>query len=270
LSIRLAGLGGACFIAVLLWGCATYDGSSHPRRALGGAPETTGKASGTERRPTVYTVQRGDTLYSIAWRYDLKYQTVARWNDIGPPYQIYPGQELRLRAPADSDKEAPTMAASDSASTPKRNPAGGGGTGPSAGEASSTGAASHGPASGYQWQWPAGGPVVRDYANADYGKKGIAIGAGDDNAVWAAEGGRVVYSGNGLRGYGNLVIVKHGSEYLTAYGYNDELMVGEGDTVAAGDTIARVGETPAGKRAIHFELRRNGAPVNPLDYLPQR
>jgi lipoprotein NlpD len=222
------------------------------------ACSTTGHDS-TERvegpPPTVYTVKRGDTLYSIAWRHDLKYRKVAAWNDIGPPYTIYPGQKIRLRAPV------------------KGQSGQAGGDADGADDGSGAAESSHGSrraASGYDWEWPASGEVVSDYGAKEYGKKGISVGGEYRGPVRAAAGGRVVYSGSGLRGYGNLVIVKHDETYLTAYGYNHELLVGEGDDIARGERIARMGRSPDGVAAVHFELRRDGQPVNPLRYLPER
>ncbi len=235
----------AAVVACLILGlaaCTTHSGSDPPERARGDPP-------------TVYTVQRGDTLYSISWRYGLKYRRVAAWNDIGPPYTIYPGQELRLRPPVDDG--AASGGGNDAAAT-----ASGGQAGGSRGSKRT--------ASGYDWQWPAAGGVVSGYGTTDYGKKGIAVGGEPNGPVLAAAAGRVVYSGNGLRGYGNLVIVKHDDTYLTAYGYNAELLVREDETVARGDRIAHMGKTPGGEIAVHFELRRDGQPVNPLQYLPKR
>lgn len=209
--------------------------------------------------PTVYTVERGDTLYSIAWRHDLAYRKVAAWNDIPPPYTIYPGQEIRLRPPVQGQSASDDGDANDQVA---EGDDGGAGTGTTAGTRRA--------ASGHDWEWPATGEVLSGFGAKDYGKKGIAIGGNYQGAVRAAEDGHVVYSGNGLRGYGNLVIVKHDDTYLTAYGYNHELLVGEGETVAAGDAIARMGRTPDGATAVHFELRRDGEPVNPLKYLPKR
>jgi lipoprotein NlpD len=233
----------ACLVLGLA-ACATHDGSDLPERARGDPP-------------TVYTVERGDTLYSISWRYGLAYRQVAAWNNIGPPYTIYPGQKLRLKPPVEDSPAAPRQDNERAADRGKPDKA-----------ASARG--SKRAASGYDWQWPADGSVVSGYGTSDYGKKGISVGGEADGPVYAAAAGHVVYSGNGLRGYGNLVIVKHDDTYLTAYGYNAELLVREGDNVERGARIARMGKTPGGQVAVHFELRRDGQPVNPLHYLPIR
>jgi len=210
--------------------------------------------------PAVYRVQKGDTLYEIALRHGLDYRRVAHWNGLSPPYTIYPGQRLNLRSGAgrasaatDTSREPPGSAAGQANSEPR--PAGG-----------SSAAAQ--PSSG--WQWPLGGAVLSDYRAAGNGRKGITIGANGGEPVRAAAPGRVVYSGSGLRGYGRLVIVKHNEAFLTAYAYNAALLVEEGASVEAGDPVARPGRTPEGSEGIHFELRRHGNPVNPLEYLPAR
>ncbi|MGD8430098.1 MAG: peptidoglycan DD-metalloendopeptidase family protein [Ectothiorhodospiraceae bacterium] len=218
--------------------------------------------------PTVYVVQRGDTLYSIAWRYGLDFRTVARWNGVRSPYTIYPGQKLRLRRPPRSRSTAsaakPAASASSTAQRSKSHTAAR--KAPSARKTKSERTASGAP----KWQWPATGPITHDFKANGSGKKGITVGGRVGAPIHAAAAGRIVYSGNGLRGYGNLVIVKHDSQYLTAYGYNRELLVKEGDRVRAGQVIARMGLGPERKPGVHFEIRRDGRPVDPLDYLPSR
>jgi lipoprotein NlpD len=120
------------------------------------------------------------------------------------------------------------------------------------------------------WRWPVEGKVVRGFSAASQGKQGIEIAGAHGQPVRAASGGRVVYSGNGLRGYGNLLIVKHNGRYLTAYGYNSRLLVKEGDTVTAGQEIALMGSGTDRDAGLHFELRRDGRAVDPLTYLPKR
>ena len=112
--------------------------------------------------------------------------------------------------------------------------------------------------------------MLRGFETDGTGKRGIAIGGREGHSVQAAAPGRVVYSGSGLRGYGNLVIVKHSDRYLTAYGYNREVLVREGDRVSAGQTIARMGLGPGRRALLHFELRRDGEPVDPRRFLPKR
>jgi len=240
----------AVLLASLLGGCAEFDyGGGQPARGSAGPP------------PTVYEVRRGDTLYSIAWRHGLDFRRVASWNGIDAPYTIYPGDRLRLRPPAGGARER-----SAAGSGARRN-AGGGRRDEDRASAGSRPAPSGG-ASGVRWRWPLEGPVVRAYDAASSGKRGISIGGEPGSTVAAAASGRVVYSGSGLRGYGNLVILKHDGRFLTAYGYNRELLVAEGDEVGAGDPIARLGNGPNRQGELHFEIRRDGEPVNPIRYLP--
>lgn len=216
-----------------------------------------------------YTVSRGDTLYGIAFRHNLDYRDLARWNNIRPPYTIYPGQELRLAGGARRTA---------SASSPPQSRPGSQTTGSSPPTASRSGGA---PASRQQapsprraettidWKWPTDGRVSKTFSADADGKQGINIGGSAGQAVRAAAPGRVVYSGSGLVGYGNLVIIKHDGDYLTAYGYNQELLVEEGADVSVGQQIARMGRNGA-ESMLHFELRREGRPVDPLGYLPDK
>lgn len=205
----------------------------------------------------VYLVHRGDTLYSIAFRHGLDYRQVARWNRIGAPYRIYPGQKLRLVPPraASRGSSSASRARSDQSSTPRR---------PSPPPAAPAGRGE------LKWRWPTEGEVVRRFSANSEGKRGIELRGRAGQVVEAAAGGRVVYSGNGLRGYGNLVIIKHNGRYLTAYAYNQRILVKEGDAVAQGQKIARMGLDARKRPTLHFELRRDGKPVDPLRYLPRR
>jgi lipoprotein NlpD len=203
-----------------------------------------------------YVVRTGDTLYSISWRHGLDYRAVARWNRIGPPYTIHPGQRLRLAAPPQATPPAGSAAAKPAVVRPER-------TRPTPSASQSAAPAALG------WRWPVEGRLSRRFAEDAQGKQGIALSGSLGQSVTAAAGGRVVYAGNGLRGYGNLVIVKHNGRYLTAYGYNREILVQEGDVVTAGQRIATMGMGPGQQPALHFELRRDGKPVDPLPYLPE-
>ncbi len=192
-----------------------------------------------------HVVQPGETLYAIAWRYRLDYQELARWNGLENADLIYAGQRLSLRAPG------ATRPAEASSSTPQSRP-----LPPAPALAPPT------------WQWPAQGELVRAFG-ADSGLgNGIGIGGSVGQAIHAAASGRVVYSGNGLIGYGQLLIIKHNDTYLSAYGHNDRLIVAQGDTVERGQTVAEMGVGPERKPQLHFEIRRNGSPVDPLQHLP--
>lgn len=194
------------------------------------------------RAGTVHTVVRGDSLHAIAWQYGLNYRQLAAVNGIAAPYTIYPGQKLNLSSRAQRYKQTVASA-----------PA------PVVGEALSG-----------SWHWPAQGAVVA--RQGGFGrKKGIDISGKVGQAVFSAKGGKVVYSGNGIRGYGNLLIVKHDEEYLSAYAYNQRLLVAEGDRVKVGQKIAEIGTSGATREAkLHFEIRRDGKAVDPLSLLPKR
>lgn len=195
-----------------------------------------------------YQVKKGDTLYSIAWRSGNDYRTVAKWNHIKPPYTIYVGQTIRLFKPEEKkagkiSNPTPTVAKRTTPPLLKKTLK-------------------------VFWEWPLKGLIAKNFVQT--GKKGIDILGKHGQPVLAAAPGKVVYSGQGLIGYGNLIIVKHNDEYLSAYGHNRRLLVEEGQYVEKGQKIAEVG-TAAGKQpSLHFEIRKNGKPVDPLHYLPKR
>lgn len=218
-----------------------------------------------------YIVKKGDTLYSIAWNYGHDYREVADWNNISEPYVIYPGQRISLVAPprkkakpltpgpiVSRDKpvsgKAPAKKPDTDAITPERKtPA-----------EKNNSRNLKGP---LQWTWPVRGQVVS--SDTPISKKGIDIAGNLGQVVNAAGEGEVVYSGSGLLGYGRLIIIKHNDIYLSAYAHNRELLVSEGDYVRAGQNIAHMGQTNNGRTLLHFEIRKNGEPVNPLEYLPK-
>lgn len=240
-----------------------------------------------------YRVQRGDTLYSIAFRHGVDFRELAEWNGIAPPYTIYPGRELKLgpaRALAAKPPTTPSVASkpvaaqSPAATAPKPDPVVPPRTGattappPVASTTPPPNAATPPPsepplpaASGdIAWRWPADGQVVGTYVAGDPMKQGIDIAGKAGAPVRAAADGTVVYSGNGLIGYGELIIVKHNASFLSAYGHNQKRLVQEGDKVKAGQTIAEMGSSGANRDELHFEIRKNGKPSNPADYLPRR
>ena len=235
---------------------------------------------------TYYLVQPGDTLYSIAWRQNLSYRELAGWNGVRPPgYRIYPGQRLRLKPPGQqSDRGRPTSVSRSSkpvtVTTPKSAPK------PSVKSAAKPSTYSKPPAvaatkpaapkaSGKRlklaWNWPTKGRVVQTFSAGNDTRKGIRIQGQLGQKVSASESGKVVYAGNGLVGYGNLIIIKHDRSYLSAYGYNSKLLVKEGDEVKRGDVVAYMGAPNAGAQPVlHFEVRRQGKPINPLPLLPRK
>ncbi len=227
--------------------------------------------------PDHYTVRKGDTLYSIAWRFKLDHKELARWNGIGPPYTIYPGQRLvmnPMRAYADRERASgPAVAASGSARTGTSSPASSATSSTprvtTSRPTATTASAPSGPAP-TAWIWPTQGEVVRTFSHTAAGKKGIDISGTMGQPVVATAAGRVVYSGSGLLGYGQLIIINHNKNYLSAYAHNSSLLVKEGDVVEAGQQIAKLGDTGTDRPLLHFEIRRDGRPVDPLKYLPGR
>ena len=263
---------------------------------------------GTARGAQSYTVRRGDTLFSIAFRYGLDYRRLAAANAIARPYTIFPGQRLMLReAPARSAAGSLASRGSPTVSTaPKVSPAAAKGTAAkataakgtavkarpapppaktapapaktapapgktapaSAAAVSAKAASGAAPAASASWQWPAAGRVVRRFDGTL--NKGIDIAGPRGDVVRATRAGRVVYAGTGIAGYGLMLILRHSEEYLSAYGHSDALLVKEGDAVRAGQGVARRGSSGTDSVKLHFEIRRHGRPLDPLSVLPER
>ena len=210
-------------------------------------------------------VQRGDTLYGVAFRNGIDFRDLATWNGIGAPYTIYPGQSLRLY-PSSGKSVAATGAGS--ASTAGVRPKPPTVSAPPRPAASTPSAAPVN--SGVSWRWPADGAVIGRFAAGDATKQGVDIAGTSGQSVRAAGDGVVVYSGGGLVGYGELIIVKHNETWLSAYGHNRTRLVNEGQNVKAGQQIAEMGRSGAARDMLHFEIRYNGKPVDPQMYLPKR
>lgn len=210
-------------------------------------------------------VQAGDTLYSIAWESGRDYQDVARWNDIPPPYLIQPGQKLRLSPPPAAlrpSKPEIKPSESRSATVAKNAPA----KKPSPAPARPSPAVVAAPLS---WMWPTTGELIGRYS-ANGPNKGIDIGGKKGQPIVAAEAGQVVYQGSGLRGYGQLIIVKHNADFLSAYAHCDKIYVKEGNMIKRGQKIADMGNSGTDQPKLHFEVRYRGAPVDPQNYLPKK
>lgn len=211
-----------------------------------------------------YDVRKGDTLYSIAWRYGLDYRELARWNGIGSNFLIYPGQQLRLTPPIGAVTESvavsTTSGETDTRTVPARADQPSEVVTPMPPRPMPRGA----------WQWPARGALLAGFGDANATGKGIAIGGSEGDPIMASADGRVVYAGSGLIGYGKIIIVKHSEEYLSAYGHNDTIYVREGEQVKQGDRIATMGRGPGNKPLLHFEIRIKGEAVDPLAHLPPR
>lgn len=192
-----------------------------------------------------YTVKRGDTLYYIAWITGNEVGELARINKIRPPYSLEVGQVLRLNAsaPARASSGSRKAAASAIVTAPP-------------------------PGTSRCWRWPTNGQVVLKFSTTDGGNKGIDIAGRRGQPVYASAKGRVVYVGNQLRGYGNLIMIKHGEEFITAYAHNDTTLVRNGQDVNAGQKIATMGSTGTDSVRLHFQIRYRATAIDPLRYLP--
>lgn len=236
-----------------------------------------------------YTVQRGDTLYAIAFRAGKDVRQLAGINGIASPYTIYPGQRLKLSGPLpkasgntkpvitkttptkNTNKNSSSQAKSNSSVKPAKPVA----PKNQKGYVQTTAKKPEKTANPtlnrdlVQWQWPVKGKIISGFSSQQHGNKGIDIAGREGTRVNAAASGQVVYAGNALRGYGNLIIIKHNEDYLSAYAHNRKLLVKEKQMVTAGQQIAELGSTDATDPRLHFEIRFRGSSVNPLKYLPK-
>ena len=229
-------------------------------------------------------VRKGDTLYSVSFRYGQDYKQVAEWNHIASPYIISPGQRLRVSPPLNPDHRMVAAASSSqSQDLDKQNsvrhevshqvtltrvksrqveqksipPVG------------SDAVVAPAYPDKIAWNWPVRGKVIQSFSAKQPGLKGIDIAGRKGMPVRAAASGRVVYVGEGLASYGRLIIIKHNEKFLSAYAHNQKLLVKEGENVEAGSVIAEMGATGTDQVKLHFEVRKQGRPVNPLIYLPK-
>ncbi|HYP83842.1 peptidoglycan DD-metalloendopeptidase family protein [Variovorax sp.] len=219
-------------------------------------------------KPGYYAVRPGDTLIRIGLETGQSWRDLVKWNNLENPNVIEVGQVLRI-IPPNSPAAAP--AAPVVAAAPAAAP----GTAAPAAAATATAAAAAArpsqPLAGDDdlgWMWPARGQLLAGFDDAK--NKGLDIGGRAGDPIYAAADGKVVYSGAGLRGYGNLIILKHNNTYLTAYAHNQTLLVKEDQSVQKGQKIAEMGSTDADRTKLHFEIRRQGKPVDPARYLPAR
>jgi lipoprotein NlpD len=255
-------------------------GTSEPSAAS--QPAATAPGAENAGKPGYYTVKQGDTLARIGLEAGQNYRDIARWNNLENPNRIETGQVLRIIPPGASEEGvvARPVAASKISATPL----------PSAGKpaqaASAPGAALASPAApvsapavvaspatviedDVSFIWPVRGDIVATFDEAK-NRKGLDIGGVAGTPILAAAEGKVVYAGSGLRGYGNLIIVKHSATYLTAYAHNQTLLVKEEQLVKQGQKIAEMGNSDADQVKLHFEVRKMGKPVDPAKYLPIR
>ncbi len=200
---------------------------------------------------SVYTVKRGDTLSRISRMTGTSVRDLARMNGISPPYTIEVGQKLKVSGASSSSTKKSTAS-----KTAKVVPS------------SAVPQSSWPPVGQRCWRWPASGKVVMTYSTSEGGNKGIDIAGSRGQPVYAAGAGKVVYVGNQLRGYGNLVMIKHNEDYITAYAHNDKLMVNNGQSVKIGQQIATMGSSDADSVRLHFQIRYRATAIDPLRYLP--
>lgn len=245
----------AVAILPLLSGCSSFWGNQEA------APVVSLEA----RQPVTkghHTVLPGETLYAIAWEYGHDYRDLAAANHISAPYRIYPGQKIALN----SQLRVVKRASGTKQSIPKATIA--------------KETLSQEPLIKVEvpmntttlgaWRWPANGKVIKAFSTKEYAfNKGLDIAGTLGAPVYAAQNGKVVYSGGGLRGYGQLLIIKHNDTFLSAYAHNHRLLVKEGDAIKQGQVIAEMGQSDADRVKLHFEIRKNGQPVNPNLYLPK-
>jgi len=307
--MQLSSFGRAKFLAVLLASLWLGGCSSPPQRApvedrrpppaatapasapavqAPAAPATEATAAkplpGAENagKAGYYTVKPGDTLIRIGLDSGQNWRDIARWNGIDNPNLIEVGQVLRVLPPGADPSVAQTrpVAAPGRVETRPIDPKAPAGAAPPTSPGASSppptaGAATAAPVAArdgeddLNWVWPAAGPVLAGFDEAR-NVKGLAIGGKAGDAVLAAADGRVVYAGSGLRGYGNLVIVKHNNTFLSAYAHNQALLVKEDQAVRRGQKIAEMGSTDADRVQLHFEIRRQGKPIDPARLLPPR
>ncbi|WP_084652057.1 peptidoglycan DD-metalloendopeptidase family protein [Ottowia thiooxydans] len=269
--------------AAVLSGCSTTSttpapvedrGVSSPPRAAAVDPVTLPGAENAGK-PGFYAVRPGDTIMKIATEVNQPWRDIVRWNNLDNPNLIEVGQVLRVvpptggavaSAPASGPASKPAVPVATQ-TTPGVTPA------PAAQPSAAAPAAAPAPAPSagaddVAFIWPASGSVVAGFDEAK--NKGVAISGKAGDAVMAAADGRVVYAGSGLRGYGNLIILKHNNTFLTAYAHNQALLVKEDQSVKKGQKIAEMGSSDADRVKLHFEIRRSGKPVDPTRYLPAR
>lgn len=258
----------------------------------GRTPATAAPAGGPavvrSAKDGIYVAQRGDTLQNVALAFGVDQKDLARWNAIAEPGVLIPGQTLRVTPPADvatvspitrggqvEVRPLPPPGASTPGTTAPLPPAALPPTGPSpaippvaASPPTAPPEPSRAPSSSLPWLWPTSGKVIETFD--DPRNKGIDIAGNEGAPVQAAADGEVVYVGSAVRGYGNLVIVRHSDDFITAYAHNRKVLVAEKQSVKRGQPIAELGRSDADRPKLHFEIRHQGKPVDPLKYLPAR
>ena len=257
---KIAGIVLLLFLLGSIYACSSTATAPVTARAENKQTATSPGSARYTGKQKSHTVTKGETLYSIAWRYGHDYKTLASWNVIKSPFVIYPGQVIRLK-PVKRRRAAQPPPVVKKQTRQRGKPAAKPQT------ANRSGTTVTGSATAVRWQWPARGKLLK--SSSPTAEKGISIGGRTGQKIVAAATGKVVYSGSGLRGYGKLIIIKHSNTYLSAYAHNRELIVKEGETVKAGQQISTMGLDSKGASVLHFEIRKNGKPINPLGQLPR-
>jgi len=224
-------------LAVLISGCAKP-------RVIKLPPVTEGWHKSSAIR-NAYVVQKLDTLYSIAWAFGVDYRDLANINNLHPPYILRSGQRLYITSPSKSIKQRMKSQIEFAQRTSPAKPLLG-------------------------WLWPASGKIASFFNTKLGGNKGVDIAGSLGVPILACNHGTVVYGGEGIRSYGKLIIIKHNDDYLSAYAYNQHILVAEGQKITTGQKIATMGKDNEGRATLHFEIRHFGKPVNPLLYLPKK
>jgi lipoprotein NlpD len=279
-------------LLLILEGCSSGYAPVSERSVAHNNKVEVAKSSRRQKAPESYRVKNGDTLYSIAWRYGLDYRQVARINSIGSDFRIDAGQELRLKTGASyvkvankptSNVKTPTVvqkpirkkAVASKIASPRKEPSKASSSKVEQVKVASSQVSDKNVALPYKlqkvkWRWPAAGKVINGYSSKGSVNKGINLAGSRGEPVYAAASGKVVYAGSGLLGYGNLIIINHNREYLSAYAHNSLILVKENENVNVGAKVAEIGNSGATRMMLHFEIRKDGKPVNPLRYLPKR
>jgi len=221
-------------------------------------------------KPGYYTVKPGDTLIRIGLDTGQNWRDIGRWSNLENPNLIEVGQVLRVAPPVDTSVAVarPVTSGSATATSPAAASSAPTQAASAAKPAASAPAAASGSDEDVAWIWPAQGAVLAGFDEAK--NKGMDIAGKAGDPVMASADGRVVYAGAGLRGYGNLIILKHNNTFLTAYAHNQTLLVKEDQSVRKGQKIAEMGNSDADRVKLHFEIRRQGKPVDPSKYLPAK
>lgn len=300
-GVVLRGMLPALVLTAMLAACTSKAPAPVVERGSRTVAPASAATAAAARSGEFHTVKKGETLYSIALEYGQSYRDLAAWNNLEDPNVIRVGQQLRVAPPEGAAVARPvaapaavevqpagTIPADTAAGVLKREPKGGKRpytdqtvvvlakpeeprpAAPPPAPARPDPGAEAAAAAGAElnWTWPAGGRVIAGYVEGV--NKGIDIEGRIGEPVLAAESGKVTYAGSGIRGYGNMIIVQHAGGLSSVYAHNSRLLAKEGQQVTRGQRIAELGDSDAGQAKLHFEIRRQGRPLDPLKLLPPR